>query len=79
MWSDWATQPKVEPTSTFEITVAPNVLNLPLRPPAVVARAVASLDILSGGRLRLGGRGRRLRRRGGLAGCAGRGAALTVD
>ena len=34
--------------------VAPNVLNLPLRPPAVVARAAASLDILSGGRVELG-------------------------
>ena len=30
------------------------MLNLPLRPPAVVARAVASLDILSGGRAELG-------------------------
>ena len=33
---------------------APNVLNLPLRPPAVMARAVASLDLLSGGRAELG-------------------------
>ena len=40
--------------STVRITVAPNVLNLPLRPPAVVARAAASLDLLSGGRLELG-------------------------
>jgi alkanesulfonate monooxygenase SsuD/methylene tetrahydromethanopterin reductase-like flavin-dependent oxidoreductase (luciferase family) len=39
---------------TTRIHVAPNVLNLPLRPPAVVARAAASLDILSGGRLELG-------------------------
>ena len=30
------------------------MLNLPLRPPAVVARAVASLDILWGGRVELG-------------------------
>ena len=30
-----------------------NVLNLPLRPPAVVARAAASLDLLSGGRVEL--------------------------
>jgi alkanesulfonate monooxygenase SsuD/methylene tetrahydromethanopterin reductase-like flavin-dependent oxidoreductase (luciferase family) len=34
--------------------VAPNVLNLPLRQPAVVARAAASLDLLSGGRVELG-------------------------
>ena len=31
-----------------------NVLNLPLRPPAVLARAAASLDLLSGGRFELG-------------------------
>ena len=35
---------------TERVRLAANVLNLPLRPPAVVARAVASLDILSGGR-----------------------------
>lgn len=40
--------------STSTIHVAPNVLNLPLRPPAVLARAAASLDRLSGGRLDLG-------------------------
>ena len=40
--------------STVQITLAPDVLNLPLRPPAVVARAVASLDLLSGGRVELG-------------------------
>lgn len=39
---------------TTRIHVAPNVLNLPLRPPAVLARAVASLDVLSGGRADLG-------------------------
>jgi alkanesulfonate monooxygenase SsuD/methylene tetrahydromethanopterin reductase-like flavin-dependent oxidoreductase (luciferase family) len=39
---------------TSRVHVAPNVLNLPLRPPAVVARAAASLDILSGGRAELG-------------------------
>ena len=38
----------------------PNVLNLPLRPPAVMARAVAGLDLLSGGRVELGHRRRRL-------------------
>lgn len=40
--------------ATVRIRLAPNVLNLPLRPPAVVARAVASLDRLSGGRVELG-------------------------
>jgi alkanesulfonate monooxygenase SsuD/methylene tetrahydromethanopterin reductase-like flavin-dependent oxidoreductase (luciferase family) len=39
---------------TSRIRLAPNVLNLPLRPPAVVARAAASLDVLSGGRFELG-------------------------
>ncbi len=39
---------------TETIALAPNVLNLPLRPPAVVARAAASLDLLSGGRVELG-------------------------
>ena len=39
---------------TERIHLAGNVLNLPLRPPAVLARAVASLDLLSGGRVELG-------------------------
>jgi alkanesulfonate monooxygenase SsuD/methylene tetrahydromethanopterin reductase-like flavin-dependent oxidoreductase (luciferase family) len=39
---------------TERVRLAPNVLNLPLRPPAVVARAAASLDRLSGGRVELG-------------------------
>lgn len=39
---------------TERVKLAPNVLNLPLRPPAVLARAAASLDLLSGGRLELG-------------------------
>ena len=39
---------------TSTIQVSANVLNLPLRPPAVVARAAASLDLLSGGRFDLG-------------------------
>lgn len=39
---------------TERIRVSGNVLNLPLRPPAVLARAVASLDVLSGGRVELG-------------------------
>src|SRR6478752_6138150 len=40
--------------STERVHVAGNVLNLPLRPPAVLARAAASLDLLSGGRFALG-------------------------
>jgi alkanesulfonate monooxygenase SsuD/methylene tetrahydromethanopterin reductase-like flavin-dependent oxidoreductase (luciferase family) len=39
---------------TERITVVPTVTNLPLRPPAVLAKAAASLDLLSGGRLQLG-------------------------
>src|SRR6202041_368607 len=34
--------------------VSPNVATLPLRSPAMLARAAASLDILSGGRVELG-------------------------
>ena len=40
--------------STDRVQVAGNVLNLPLRPPAVLVRAAASLDLLSGGRFALG-------------------------
>jgi alkanesulfonate monooxygenase SsuD/methylene tetrahydromethanopterin reductase-like flavin-dependent oxidoreductase (luciferase family) len=39
---------------TERVRVAANVTNLPLRPPAVLARAAASLDLLSGGRVELG-------------------------
>lgn len=39
---------------TRQIHVSANVLNLPLRLPAVIARSAASLDLLSGGRLELG-------------------------
>ncbi|MBM2614415.1 LLM class flavin-dependent oxidoreductase [Actinoplanes sp. LDG1-06] len=39
---------------TERIRISGNVLNLPLRPPAVLARAAASLDVLSGGRIELG-------------------------
>jgi alkanesulfonate monooxygenase SsuD/methylene tetrahydromethanopterin reductase-like flavin-dependent oxidoreductase (luciferase family) len=39
---------------TTQIHVSANVLNLPLRQPAVLARGAASLDLLSGGRLELG-------------------------
>ncbi|WP_082561732.1 LLM class flavin-dependent oxidoreductase [Microbacterium sp. Root61] len=38
---------------TESIRIAPNVLNVPLRPPAVIARSAASLDLLSGGRFDL--------------------------
>lgn len=38
---------------TERIHLAPNVVNLPLRDPAVLARSAASLDLLSGGRLDL--------------------------
>src|SRR5882762_5517121 len=39
---------------TQRIAVFPDVANLPLRPPAVLAKAAASLDLLSGGRVELG-------------------------
>ena len=39
---------------TSRVQIAANVHNLPLRPPAVLARAAASLDVLSGGRVALG-------------------------
>lgn len=39
---------------TERIHLSGNVLNLPLRPPATLARAAASLDILSDGRFELG-------------------------
>ena len=39
---------------TETLRVAANVHSLPLRPPAVLARAAASLDLLSGGRFELG-------------------------
>jgi alkanesulfonate monooxygenase SsuD/methylene tetrahydromethanopterin reductase-like flavin-dependent oxidoreductase (luciferase family) len=39
---------------TEQIHLSPNVLNLPLRNPAVIARSAAGLDRLSGGRIELG-------------------------
>jgi alkanesulfonate monooxygenase SsuD/methylene tetrahydromethanopterin reductase-like flavin-dependent oxidoreductase (luciferase family) len=39
---------------TERVTVFPDVANLPLRPPAVLAKSAASLDVLSGGRFELG-------------------------
>ncbi|QTX05968.1 LLM class flavin-dependent oxidoreductase [Agromyces archimandritae] len=62
-FQDHPYQPAFHDTSTLltwvaarteRIHVAANVTNLPLRPPAVLARAAASLDLLSGGRFALG-------------------------
>lgn len=39
---------------TTSVRLSPNVANLPLRPPVVLARSVATLDLLSGGRAELG-------------------------
>ncbi len=39
---------------TKRIHVFPDVANLPLRPPAILAKAAASLDLLTGGRVELG-------------------------
>lgn len=40
--------------STTRVRIAPNVASLPLRLPFVLAKSVATLDILSGGRVELG-------------------------
>ena len=39
---------------TSRVHLMPDVANLPLRPPAVLARSAASLDLLTGGRVELG-------------------------
>jgi alkanesulfonate monooxygenase SsuD/methylene tetrahydromethanopterin reductase-like flavin-dependent oxidoreductase (luciferase family) len=39
---------------TERIRLTPDVANLPLRPPAVLAKSAASIDLLSGGRVELG-------------------------
>ena len=41
-------------TETERVSLFTDVGNLPLRPPAVMAKAAASLDVLSGGRFELG-------------------------
>ncbi len=62
-FQDHPYQPRFHDTSTLlawvaarteRIHLSANVTNLPLRPPAVLARAAASLDLLSGGRFELG-------------------------
>ena len=40
--------------ATQQVRFFPNVANLPLRPPVMLAKAAASLDVLSGGRIELG-------------------------
>jgi alkanesulfonate monooxygenase SsuD/methylene tetrahydromethanopterin reductase-like flavin-dependent oxidoreductase (luciferase family) len=40
--------------STTTVRIFPDVANLPLRPPAVMAKAAATIDLLSGGRFELG-------------------------
>lgn len=39
---------------TERVTLLPDVINLPLRQPTVLAKSAASLDVLSGGRVELG-------------------------
>jgi alkanesulfonate monooxygenase SsuD/methylene tetrahydromethanopterin reductase-like flavin-dependent oxidoreductase (luciferase family) len=39
---------------TERLTLVPDVINLPLRLPSVLAKSAASLDVLSGGRVELG-------------------------
>lgn len=40
--------------ATSRIRLFPDVVNLPLRPPAMLAKSAASLDVLTGGRVELG-------------------------
>jgi alkanesulfonate monooxygenase SsuD/methylene tetrahydromethanopterin reductase-like flavin-dependent oxidoreductase (luciferase family) len=54
---------------TERIRLFPDVANVPLRPPAVLAKAAASLDRLSGGRIELGlGAGAAVEAGGGMGG-----------
>ncbi|MFF3354756.1 LLM class flavin-dependent oxidoreductase [Streptomyces sp. NPDC002917] len=43
---------------TERVRMCPDVSSLPLRPPAVMAKMAASLDVMSGGRVRAGCQGR---------------------
>nr|WP_237529661.1 LLM class flavin-dependent oxidoreductase [Streptomyces sp. SID3915] len=40
--------------ATRKVTFVPTVANLPLRPPAMLAKSAASLDVLAPGRIQLG-------------------------
>ena len=40
--------------ATERVHIFPNVANLPLRPPVMLAKAAATLDVLSGGRVEVG-------------------------
>jgi alkanesulfonate monooxygenase SsuD/methylene tetrahydromethanopterin reductase-like flavin-dependent oxidoreductase (luciferase family) len=51
---DTWTQLAFAAAQTSRIRLVPDVLNLPLRSPVMVAKAAASLDLLSGGRLDVG-------------------------
>jgi alkanesulfonate monooxygenase SsuD/methylene tetrahydromethanopterin reductase-like flavin-dependent oxidoreductase (luciferase family) len=42
------------PAQTRQVSFFPDVAGLPLRPPAVLAKAAASIDLLGGGRFELG-------------------------
>lgn len=50
---DTWTQLSVLAARTERVRVVPNVANLPLRPPAMLAKAAASLDLLTGGRVEM--------------------------
>lgn len=62
-------------TSTSRLRVLPNVANLSLRPPALLARSAATLDLLTDGRVELGlgagGYGRAIASEGGREHTAG--------
>jgi alkanesulfonate monooxygenase SsuD/methylene tetrahydromethanopterin reductase-like flavin-dependent oxidoreductase (luciferase family) len=49
----WTLLPAIA-AQTRRVRIFPDVASLPLRPPAVLAKAAASLDLLSGGRFELG-------------------------
>ena len=49
----WSLIPMIA-ASTSTLRIFPDVANLPLRPPALMAKAAATIDLLSGGRFELG-------------------------